>query len=134
MEQIYARRLYKRAVYVGREQVRPGLLARYLSPGEKRTIATEIADAAGVLPHEVLLDIPDFPRAMSIHVVVRNRHRALGLEEISPLVTTLNETRRGQWRLGVYSPREHIPEVAAAAREILRIRPFTTQERLRILP
>jgi len=134
MEQIYARTLYKRAVYVGMEQVSAALLARHPTPGEQRTITTEIADAAGVPPHEVLLDIPVFPQAMSIHVVVRNRHRAIGLEEISPLVTTLNETRRGQWRLGVYTPQANVPAVATAAREILRIRPFTTQERLPLQP
>jgi len=134
MEQIYARTLYKRAVYVGKDQVSAALLARHPAPAEQRRIMTDIADAAGVPPHEVLLDLPVFPQPMSIHVVVRNRHRAIGLGEISPLVTTLNDTRRGQWRLGVYTPQANIPAVSAAAREILRIRPFTTQERLALQP
>jgi HD superfamily phosphohydrolase len=61
---------------------------------------------------------------------VRNRHRVVGLEELSPLVTTLNETRRGQWRLGVYTLPEHVREVGTAAREILHVKPLTTQDRL----
>ncbi|MDD1708939.1 MAG: HD domain-containing protein, partial [Methanoregulaceae archaeon] len=99
---------------------------------KRRSISVEIAEAAGVEAHEVLVDIPVFPRSMSVHVMIRNRHRLLGLEEISPLVTTLNETRRGQWRLGVYTPPDHVQAVAAAARDILHIRPLTTQDRLMV--
>jgi hypothetical protein len=129
-EQIYYRRLFKRAIYVGWEQVSPGMIAQEMHPVKRRSMSAEIADAAGVEAHDVLVDIPVFPRSMSVHVMIRNRHRLIGLEEISPLVTTLNETRRGQWRLGVYTPPVHVPAVAAAAREILHIRPLTTQERL----
>ncbi len=128
--QIYQRRLYKRAVYVGREQVAPSMTAQKMHQQKRQNISTAIAEDAGVEPHDVLVDIPEFPRSMSVHVRIKNRHRVIGLEEISPLVTTLNETRRGQWRLGIYTPAGHVPAVAAAAREVLQIRPLTTQERL----
>jgi hypothetical protein len=131
-EQIYYRKLYKRALYVGWEQVSAAMIADEISPAKRRSISAAIADAAGVEAHEVLVDIPVFPHSMSVHVMIRNRHRLIGLEEISPLVTTLNETRRGQWRLGVYTPPVHVPAVGAAAREILHIRPLTTQDRLRL--
>jgi len=52
------------------------------------------------------------------------------LEEVSPLVTTLNETRRSQWRLGVYAPKGLTDVVSEAARSVLSIKPFTRQERL----
>ncbi len=130
-DQIYQRKLYKRALYIGREQVSPAMIAQEMHPANRRSVAATIAEAAGVEPCEVLVDIPVFPRSMSVHVMIRNRNRLIGLDEISPLVTTLNETRRGQWRLGVYTPPAHVPAVAAAAREILHIRPLTTQERLR---
>ena len=130
-DQIYQRKLYKRALYIGREQISPAMTAQEMHPANKRILSATIAEAAGVEPHEVLVDIPVFPRSMSVHVMIRNRHRLIGLEEISPLVTTLNDTRRGQWRLGVYTPPVHVPAVAMAAREILHIRPLTTQERLR---
>jgi hypothetical protein len=128
--QIYQRRLYKRAVYVGREQVGSLMTTQKMHPEKRRDLSAAIAEDAGVEPHEILVDIPEFPRSMSVHVRIRNRHRVIGLEEISPLVTTLNETGRGQWRLGVYTPAGHVPAVTAAAREILHIRPLTTQERL----
>jgi hypothetical protein len=131
-EQIYHRTLYKRALYVGWEQVNPAMVAQEMHPEKRRRVSATIADAACVEPHQVLVDIPVLPRSMSVHVMIRNRHRLIGLNEISPLVTTLNETRRGQWRLGIYTPPDHIPAVAAAAREILHIRPLTTQERLRL--
>jgi HD superfamily phosphohydrolase len=131
-DKIYQRKLYKRALYVGREQVSPAMVVQEMHPAHRGIVAAMIADAAGVEPHEALVDIPEFPHSMSVHVMIRNRNRLIGLEEISPLVTTLNETRRGQWRLGVYTPPEHVPAVTAAAREILHIRPLTTQERLRL--
>jgi len=129
--QIYQRRLYKRAVYVGWEQVGPTMIAQKMHPAQRQNLSSAIAEAAGVEPHEVLVDIPEFPSSMSVHVRIRNRNRVIGLEEIPPLVTTLNETRRGQWRLGVYTPAVHVPIVSTVAREILHIRPLTTQERLR---
>jgi HD superfamily phosphohydrolase len=67
---------------------------------------------------------------MSVQVKVRNRNRLISLEELSPLVTTLNETRKGQWRLGVYTLPEHVSVVGTAARELLHVRPLTTQHRL----
>jgi hypothetical protein len=128
--QIYYRRLYKRALYVGSEQVTAAMVAQEIPASKRQALSAEIADAARVEAHHVLVDIPVFPRSMSVHVMIKNRHRLIGLEEISPLVTTLNETRRGQWRLGVYAPPDKVKAVGAAAREILHVRPFTTQDRL----
>ncbi|HON80659.1 MAG TPA: HD domain-containing protein [Methanoregulaceae archaeon] len=130
IESIYSRRMYKRALYVGKDQVNMAIIAQESTPAKMRGLAARIAKAAGVEAHEVLVDIPEFPKAMSVHVKVKNRDRVVGLEEISPLVTTLNETRRGQWRLGVYSSPGCVTEVGSATREILHVKPFTTQDRL----
>ena len=129
-EGIYFRRLYKRALYVGRDQVNIASLAKDTPPRRSHEIASRIADAAGIGCHEVLVDFPEFPHSMSIQVKVRNRNRLIGLEELSPLITTLNETRKGQWRLGVYTLPEYVPIVGAVARELLHVRPLTTQHRL----
>jgi HD superfamily phosphohydrolase len=67
---------------------------------------------------------------MEIGVQVKNRHAVVGLEEVSLLVTTLNETRRKQWRLGVYTLPRYREPVAAAATEVLHVRKATTQDRL----
>jgi len=127
---LYQRRMFKRALYVGKDQVNISRLERLGDIAKKRNVAWLIADEAGCEAEEVLVDIPPFPRSMSIHVQVKNRHRLLGLNEISPLVNTLNETRWAQWRLGVYTLPEYRRKVASAAVEILHIKPLTTQEKL----
>ncbi len=127
---LYRREMFKRALYVGRDQVSIARLERFGDIVKKRQVAGLIADEAGCEPHDVLVDIPPFPKSMSIHVQVKNRHRLLGLNELSPLVNTLNETRWAQWRLGVYTRPEYRRRVASAAQEILHIRPLTTQEKL----
>ena len=117
-------------IYVGRDQVSIPRLERFGDIVKKRQVAGLIADEAGCEPHDVLVDIPPIPKSMSIHVQVKNRNRLLGLNELSPLVNTLNETRWAQWRLGVYTRPEYRKKVASAAQEILHIRPLTTQEKL----
>jgi hypothetical protein len=127
---IYDRELYKRALYVGKDQVNTASLAEYSTMGRRRKIAEEIAEKSGMEPHEVLVDIPPFPHAMSMEVQVKNRHQVIGLEEVSPLMNTLNDTRRGQWRLGVYTLRGSVKEVAEVAADILHVRPVTRQDTL----
>jgi HD superfamily phosphohydrolase len=129
---LYGRRLYKRAVYVGRDRVNAAAVQGQTSMQDGRQIAGAIAETAGVEPWTVLVDIPSFPTDMSMEVRVRNRHALVGLEEVSPLLTTLNETRRQQWRLGVYTTREQRDKVEQAATEVLHIKRPTQQDRLPI--
>jgi HD superfamily phosphohydrolase len=63
-------------------------------------------------------------------VQVRNGTATLDLSLVSPLVNTLNETRRSQWRLGVYAPGEHVPGVERAAVEVLHVKKATRQDTL----
>ncbi len=128
--ELYFRRLFKRALYLGREEVSPSLRPSDDSNKRERDIAVRIAESAGVDPHEVLVDIPAFPRDMNMQVQVQDRDHLLPLEDMSPLVTTLNETRRTQWRVGVYAPEHAVSEVRMAARELLHVRPPTRQDRL----
>lgn len=132
MEHLYERRLYKRALYVGKAQVNPASIQGCGSLREGRIIAEDIAERAGVEPSSVLVDIPPFPSLMSMEVQVKNRHDLVHLEEISPLMKALNENRREQWRMGVYSPREHIDAVSEAATEVLHVKKATKQDRLTI--
>ena len=127
---LYERRLYKRALSVGSDQVN---IAGFLDgvPIEKcREFATRIAEVAGLLPHEVLVDIPSVPSEMSLGVRVKNRHAIVDFEEFSPRVRTLNATRREQWRLGVYTIPGGQERVADAACEVLHIKKPTRQDTL----
>jgi len=129
---LYRRDLYKRAVYVGLDRVDAHRLQQRLGHAGERRIADEIAAVAGVDPASVLVDIPRLPSTMSMGVRIRNRHALVRLEDVSPLARTLNETRRQQWRLGVYAPRDLRDAVGEAATEVMHIRRATKQDRLRV--
>lgn len=124
------RNLFKRALYIGKDQVNTAALPGIRFQHEERAIAAEIADQAGVREEEVLVDIPEFPHEMSMAVQVRHRHQTVQLEELSPMMKTLNETRQGQWRLGVYAPTTVSEQVGEAAASTLYIRKPTTQGKL----
>ncbi len=127
---LYERRLYKRALYLGKDDVRDVHHITSESFLRERDLATKIAQEAGISPMQVMVDIPSFPRDIWMDVQVQDKHAVRRLEEVSPLVTTLNETRRSQWRLGVYAPEGLTDMVSDAARRILSIKPYTRQERL----
>jgi HD superfamily phosphohydrolase len=127
---IYERRLYKRALYAGPDQVNALGFLSGITPGKCRDLADAIARAAGTGPESVLVDIPAFPSEMSMGVQVKNRHAVVSFEEISPRIRTLNATRREQWRLGVYTLPDRREAVAEAAAEILHVRKPTRQDTL----
>jgi HD superfamily phosphohydrolase len=127
---VYARDLYKRALYIGEDRVSAAPLQQNLGPAREREIAREIAETAGVPEDSVLVDIPRLPGALSMEVRVRNSHHMVDIEEVSPLINTLNDTRRQQWRLGVYTTKEHRSAVEQAATEVLRVKRATKQDKL----
>jgi hypothetical protein len=127
---LYERRLYKRAIYVGTDQVSTPFFEQGIPIEKCRELAIKIASNAGLLPHEVLVDIPSTPREMSLGVRVKNRHTVVGFNEISPRIRTLNITRRAQWRLGVYTLPEHRDLVAEVGCEVLHLKKPTRQDTL----
>ncbi len=129
---VYNRNLYKRALYVGEDRVNLAAVLTDLSHAKERAIAREIAGAAGIEEWEVIVDIPPLPGEMSMEVRVRSSHTLVELEEVSPLINTLNDTRRQQWRLGVYAPPQHRSAVEQAAVEVLRVKRPTKQDKLMI--
>lgn len=130
MARLYHRRLYKRAVFVGEDQIYTGPYRSGWSLEKSREVANKIAEYAGCSSSDVLVDIPPFPRDMSITVLVRNRHTTVGFAEIAPRIQSLNDTRREQWRLGVYTLPELRDTVEDAATECLHIKKPTRQDTL----
>jgi hypothetical protein len=127
---LYERRLYKRAIYAGSDRVSTPLFEQGVSIEKCREFAAKIASNAGLLSHEVLVDIPSTPREMSLGVRVKNRHTIVGFNEISPRIRTLNTTRREQWRLGVYTLPEYRDLVAEVGCEVLHLKKPTRQDTL----
>ncbi|MDI6720342.1 MAG: HD domain-containing protein [Methanomicrobiales archaeon] len=129
-EAVYRRQLFKRALYVGSDRVNVAALQSESGYASSRRFAQDIAERASLDEGEVLVDIPPMPRDMAVQVRVQNRHTATVLEELSPLITTLNETRRQQWRMGVYVPAHHRDKVEAAATEVFHVKKPTRQDKL----
>jgi HD superfamily phosphohydrolase len=127
---LYERRLYKRALFAGSEQVSPTLFEPGVPIEKCREFAKTIAEGAGLMPHQVLVDIPPVPLEMSLGVRVDNRPSVIGFKEISPRIRTLNATRREQWRLGVYTLSEYRNLVAEVGCEVLHIKKPTRQDTL----
>ena len=129
MTRIRYRRLFKRALYVGRELVDMPRLTR-LDSASRRRLQTEIADTAGVDEHAVILDIPPLRKDMHMQVKVKSMHDYVPFEEIVPLLPLMNTTRREQWRLGVYAAAEDVEAVRSAAYSVLGVSRPTKQGRL----
>ena len=127
---LYERRLYKRALSVGSDQVNVAGFEDGAPIEKCRAFANRIAELAGILPHEVLVDIPSIPSEMSLGVRVKNCNAVVDFEEFSPRVRTLNATRREQWRLGVYTISGQQERIADAACEVLHIKKSTRQDTL----
>jgi HD superfamily phosphohydrolase len=115
------RRLYKRA-YEGRpgQPNTDALLALGGEPKERRRLAAEIADAAGVAHEAVLLDVPHPPKFRELRLQVRSRDGTLRLlPEASRLVKVMEEARMDHWRAWVFAPKQERERVGAAAQGIL---------------
>ena len=101
-----------------------------LRPEEKNRMRRAIAETAGLPEEKIILDIPPIRKEMRMRVQVQNRHDLVAFEEIIPLLSMMNATRQGQWRLGVYAPADVLDKAGDAAREVLSLRRATKQDKL----
>ena len=129
MMRIRSRRLFKRALYVGRDLVDMPRLTR-LDASSYLRLHAEIAETAGVEPHAVILDIPPLRKDMQMQVKVKSMHDYVPFEDLVPLLPLMNATRQEQWRLGVYAAEKDVEAVKAAAFSVLGVSRPTKQERL----
>lgn len=122
-----ARKLYKRALYVGLAEV-----GKYVLRHRDRIRRTEneIADLAGVDPEYVLVDIPKTPEMLEMRAMIKTDHKMIPLNEASHFVSILQEADMDNWRMGVYSPKEHCKAVGKAARDYFDVKKSTKQFKL----
>lgn len=111
------RKLFKRAVYVGRESVD---LKEILKINERRA-EKKIAEMAGVDERFVIVDIPEIEefREFSIRIDVSGKLKRI--EEVSSIVKALRNSWLETWRLGVYTKKEFLDEVKKCAVEYFGI-------------
>ncbi|TGC11117.1 HD domain-containing protein [Methanolobus halotolerans] len=121
------RKLYKRALYVGFDEVGNGVLRHRKNI---RRIESEIADMVGIDSKEVLIDIPRDPEIVEMKALVRMNGRMLRLDKTSHVVATLEQAHRDNWKMGVYTTKEHRDEVGKAARNFFEVKKTLKQFRL----
>jgi uncharacterized protein len=111
------RRLYKRAHEgMPSEAGSPRVAPLVRDAAARRQAEAEIAAAAGVPEHHVLVDVPHAPRFHEFGLMVRTRRgQAVALAERSTLVHVLQEARMDHWRYWVFAPRRSVEAVEAAA-------------------
>jgi len=121
------RRLYKRALYVGLEDVGKGVLKHR---DKIQRAENEIAELAGVDSQNVLVDIPKTPEMLEMRAMIKTDHKMIPLNEASHFVSILQEAHMDNWRMGVYSPKEHCEAVGKAAKDYFEFKKAVKQFKL----
>jgi HD superfamily phosphohydrolase len=119
---IRSRKLFKRAVYIGLENLEPSLLRV-----SDKILAQEIAAESGVDVDYVLVDNPPLPDTIEGSFPALVGEVVRPLREVSPLVSILERAHRATWRFGVYAPQELQERVARGARRCLNLKKNTVQ-------
>ncbi|MDK2796124.1 MAG: uncharacterized protein PWQ22_1021 [Archaeoglobaceae archaeon] len=119
------RRLFKRAVYVGKESVD---LKEIMKLNEKR-IEKKIAENAGIEQRYVIVDIPPIEDIREFSVRVEIDGKIAKLEDVSKIVKALKASWIDNWRFGVYTKKEFVEQVKKSACDLLGIEK-TTQSQL----
>lgn len=121
------RKLYKRALYVGLGDTGKAVLRHR---DRIRRAENEIAELAGVDPRYVLVDIPKTPEMLEMRAMIKTDHKIIPLNEASHFVSILQEADMDNWRMGVYSLKEHCDAVGKAARDYFDVKKAIKQFKL----
>jgi hypothetical protein len=110
-EMLRDRKLFKRAIYVGRKS----LDMREIMRINEQRAEIEIAEEAGVDEKYVIVDVPPFEEMREVRVRVELEEGIATLEEVSPMVRAMKDSVLENWRLGVYTKSEYVGKVGKAA-------------------
>lgn len=121
------RRLYKRALYVGLDAVDESIF-KYKNSIAR--IEAEIAEIAGISANDILIDIPKPPQMSELKALVNINNKMIRLDHASYVVSTLEKANKDNWKMGVYTSKEHREKVSKIAKEFFEIKKTTKQFRL----
>lgn len=113
MRRILDRNLYKRAIYISRDEI-PDMKYLMEMSGNRariRELEDEIASASGLESGDVLVDIQSPPGLDEMEIKVLRGNQLEFLRERSPLVMSLRDAQWNYWRFGIYCPLEHLDRV-----------------------
>jgi len=129
MNALLNRKLFKRSVFVGGDQVDMESLLSMTHTNINR-IRNEIAETANIEEENIAIDIPPLRKEIKMDILVQNNHNLIPFDQAFPLLNLVNKTRKEQWRLGIYTKPEYIEKVVKVAENVLSIQKPTKQERL----
>ncbi|MEM0350631.1 MAG: HD domain-containing protein [Archaeoglobaceae archaeon] len=112
------RRLFKRAIYIGKDCIDLNEIKKV----KEREAEKSIAEMAGIDERYVIVDIPKLEEAKEFSVRVEVNGKIRKIEEVSPLVKALRAFWMENWKLGVYTKKEFVEEVKECAKEYFGIR------------
>lgn len=115
VQRLDERRLYKRAHEGGAGDANATVRKLQSDARACRRAESEIAAAARVPAHHVLVDVPQPPKFREAGLQVHGAAGLRPLTEASRLVKVLQEARMDHWRFWVFSPKNEREQVAAAA-------------------
>lgn len=121
------RKLFKRALYTDFDSL--GIDVIKLRSTIKR-VENEIAQAAGIEPEYVLVDIPEKPAIVEMKARVLANGKMIPIDRASSLVAALERAQLDNWRLGVFTPPEYREKVGFVAREFFEVKKDTKQFKL----
>ncbi|MDY0266195.1 MAG: HD domain-containing protein [Methanimicrococcus sp.] len=123
------RNLYKRALYTGMDSV--GLNNIFEQRNHVSRIEKEIAETARVDPELVIIDIPSKPAMAEMKALIMDGGMKK-LTDASLFVKDLEHAQINNWKMGVFTPKEHLEAVSKAANDFFEIdsKPKTKQVKL----
>ncbi|MFZ2410715.1 MAG: HD domain-containing protein [Candidatus Methanoperedens sp.] len=121
------RKLFKRALYTDFDSL--GMDVIKLRSNIKR-VENEIAQAAGIEPEYVLVDIPEKPAIVEMKAHVLANGKMIPIDRASSLVAAFERAQLDNWRLGVFTPPEYREKVGSVAREFFEVKKDTKQFKL----
>ena len=110
-DRLETRNLYKRALYVGLDSVGTGI---FDSRQNISRIEKEIAEEAGVDHECVVIDIPSKPAMAEMKALIMDGSMKK-LTDASLFDKDLEHVQVENWKMGVFTPKEHLEAVSKAA-------------------
>jgi hypothetical protein len=116
VNRILNRKLFKRAIYVGKDRV--GINIEKIN--EKRA-EKEISEISGVDIEKIIVDIPPLTSSSEVMARIEIDGTITTLENCSPIVKSLKIAERDSWKLGVYTTKDNVEKVAKASIDFFKI-------------
>ncbi len=131
IELIDSRRLFKRALYVGRNRVN---LKEILNLNAER-VEEEIANEVGIDRNYVIVDVQPIEEVKEFNALVDIDGELIKLEDASPLIKSLKAAEIDTWKLGVYTKKEYVEKVSKIAADYFNVKRVPKQKTLdEVLP